>query len=129
MKKFLTITLLAIAGLFALPQSAEAGSSSLSITYKSGHAACGCPIYTKRVVVGWDHLRRPIYRYYSVPVAHRCTRTTCTTRPVLRTSSCGPWIVRQTYGTRCAPTPPTCGSRWSSHHHSSTIVRIRTCRP
>jgi hypothetical protein len=54
MKKFLTISLLALAGLLALPQSAEAGSSSLSITYQSGHSSCGCPIYTQRVVVGWD---------------------------------------------------------------------------
>lgn len=37
-------------------------------------ASCGCKNYTKRVVVGWDSCKRPIYRYYYVPTKHFCKR-------------------------------------------------------
>jgi hypothetical protein len=32
----------------------------------SGYLPCGTPIYTKRVVVGFDCRNNPIYRYYRV---------------------------------------------------------------
>ena len=73
MKTLLAIAAVALTGL-ALPQKAEAGHSSCnsSYTYQSGRTSCGCPIYTKRIFNGYDCYRRPIYRYISVPVVHRC---------------------------------------------------------
>ena len=70
------ITILAIVvGLLALPNTAEAGSSrhcDSGHTYRSGYSSCGCAIYTKRIISSYDCYHRPIYRYYSVPVVHRC---------------------------------------------------------
>jgi hypothetical protein len=73
MKTLLAIAATALAGL-ALPQTAEAGHSNVSVnlTYQSGHGSCGCPIYTQRVFAGYDCYRRPVYRYVSVPVRHSC---------------------------------------------------------
>lgn len=62
-------------GLVAFPETAEARphcGTGQSYTYVSGHTSCGCPIYKRKVVVGYDCYNRPIYRYYSVPVTHRC---------------------------------------------------------
>lgn len=73
--KIIIATLVSVLGLVALPNKAEArhgDSGSSSYTYRSGHASCGCAIYTKRVITGYDCYRRPIYRYYSVPIVHRC---------------------------------------------------------
>lgn len=124
MKKLLAIALLTITSLVALPQTATAGPSH-SITYKSGHTACGCSIYTKRIIVGWDSCRRPIYRYIALPVAHHCGHGHHT---VLRTSSCGPRIIssHRSWSTsswgHCRPVVP-------SHCHSRPLIRIRThCR-
>jgi hypothetical protein len=74
MKTLLAITAIALTGL-ALPQAAEAShpSSSLNLTYVSGHSSCGCPIYTQRIFIGYDSWNRPVYRYVSVPVRHRCS--------------------------------------------------------
>ena len=126
MNKLLAIALVTISTLIILPQAAQAGPS-LNITYKSGHSACGCPIYTQRIVTGWDSCRRPIYRYVALPVSHRCGHHHVV-RPILRTSSCSPRIVPTcrtwTYSSRsrCLPIiPRTC--------HSRPIIRIRThCR-
>ncbi|MCP5536958.1 MAG: hypothetical protein H7A51_12095 [Akkermansiaceae bacterium] len=75
MKTILATLVTIIVGLVALPGTAEArphDNCSSSYTYLSGNTACGCPVYTKRVFVGYDCYHRPIYRYYSVPVVHRC---------------------------------------------------------
>lgn len=74
MKTLLTTLATALVGLVALPEKAEARNcgTSHSHTYRSGHASCGCPTYTRRVIIGYDCYHRPIYRYYSVPVVHRC---------------------------------------------------------
>ena len=76
MRTLLIITATALAGLL-LPQTAEAGYSSCNTgyTYQSGRSSCGCPVYTRRVVAGYDCYNRPVYRYYSVPVVHRCRHT------------------------------------------------------
>ena len=74
MKIIITI-LVTITGLVALPNKAEArpySHSGSSYTYRSGHASCGCAIYTKRILSGYDHCRQPIYRYCGVPIVHRC---------------------------------------------------------
>ncbi|MFK7909237.1 MAG: hypothetical protein AB8F34_01405 [Akkermansiaceae bacterium] len=73
--KTILATLATIAiSLIALPEKAEARSCSSgnSYTYVSGHTSCGCPVYTRRVVSGYDCYNRPTYRYYRVPVTHRC---------------------------------------------------------
>ena len=73
--KIVIATIAITLGLLALSQTAEARSPKhcgSSYTYKSGHSSCGCAIYTKRIITGYDCYRRPIYRYCSVPVVHRC---------------------------------------------------------
>ncbi len=63
-------------GFVALPHTAEArpsGHHNSSYTYHSGNASCGCATYTRRVFDGYDCHQRPTYRYYRVPVAHRCS--------------------------------------------------------
>ena len=73
--KIIIATLVTALGMVVLPQKAEArphGHCGTGYTYRSGHASCGCSIYTKRIIIGYDHCRRPIYRYHSVPVVHRC---------------------------------------------------------
>ena len=73
--KTLLITLATVLlGLVALPNTAEARSCSTgsSHTYHSGRSSCGCSIYTRRVITGYDCYNRPSYRYYSVPVTHSC---------------------------------------------------------
>ena len=72
MKKLIAIIATAVTGLIAFPQEAEAGHAGVSITYRSGHSACGCPLYTRRHFSGYDHYRRPVYRYAAVPIVHRC---------------------------------------------------------
>jgi len=41
-----------------------------SYVYISGYTSCGYPMYTKRVIVGYDCYHRPIYKYYKIPVSH-----------------------------------------------------------
>lgn len=75
MKKLLATVAAVFVSLFALPNSAEAGvrvSIGTGYNYVSGHASCGCPIYTKRVVRGYDRYSRPIYNYYRQPFSCRC---------------------------------------------------------
>jgi len=76
MKTILATIATVIVGFIALPSQAEArphsGHIGQSITYVSGHTSCGCAIYKRKVVVGYDRYHRPIYRYYSVPIVHRC---------------------------------------------------------
>ena len=68
-QRLLAIVAVAVTGLLSAPQ-AEAGHSSLSITYRSGFTSCGCPIYTKRYVRGYDCYRRPIFGYTQLPIRH-----------------------------------------------------------
>lgn len=74
MKKLLATAATVLVTTFALPSTAEAGVS-LSIgseyTYVSGHASCGSPIYTKRIVRGFDRFRKPIYSYHRLPFRSR----------------------------------------------------------
>lgn len=72
MTKFIAIAATILTGLVVLPERAEAGRVTASFTYQSGRTACGCPVYTRRYVAGYDCYRRPVYRYVAVPVAHRC---------------------------------------------------------
>ncbi|MBT8038021.1 MAG: hypothetical protein KJO21_10800 [Verrucomicrobiae bacterium] len=75
MKTLLTILVTIVIGFVAFPHQAEARSPrhcSSSYTYHSGNASCGCATYTKRVFTGYDCYHRPTYRYYRVPVVHRC---------------------------------------------------------
>lgn len=68
-----TITAIAIA-LIATPTKAEAGILKIGATVKivSGYSSCGCPIYTKRVVSGFDRFQRPIYKSYRLPSNCHC---------------------------------------------------------
>lgn len=118
------LALATAASLLALPPAAEAGPAP-SVIHTSGHAACGCALHTKRIVVGYDNCRRPVYRYIALPVTHHCGHGH---RSILRTSSCSPHGVSRVHTW-------TLGSHghvhWSSrsHCHSRPIIRIRTsCR-
>ncbi|MEM9080718.1 MAG: hypothetical protein AAGC74_08525 [Verrucomicrobiota bacterium] len=74
MKRILATIAVTAAAFLALPNTAEAGvrvSIGTTHTYVSGHASCGCPIYTKRVFRGYDCYRRPIYNYYRQPFQRR----------------------------------------------------------
>lgn len=51
-----------------------------SKTYIVGYSSCGCPIYQKKVLVGYDCRNYPIYKYYSVPSKCKCRRTYNTNR-------------------------------------------------
>ena len=74
MKTILATIAAVFVSLIAFPQKAEAGSFPIghSVTYKSGYASCGCAVYTKRVITSYDYYRRPVYKYYSVPIVHSC---------------------------------------------------------
>ncbi|MGB0774424.1 MAG: hypothetical protein ACPG32_07225 [Akkermansiaceae bacterium] len=83
MKKLIATLVTVLVSFVALPETVEAGHYHIghSYTYRSGSTSCGCAIYTKRVVVGYDCYRRPIYRYYSQPVSHRCHHSRSHYRP------------------------------------------------
>jgi len=70
--KTLLSTLSAIAlSLTVMPTTAEAGVKvriGSSKTYVSGYASCGTPIYTKRVVRGFNRYHKPIYSYHRQPI-------------------------------------------------------------
>ena len=88
--RLLSLAAVALAVLISTP-SAEAGHGHLSITYRSGYASCGSPIYTTRYVRGYDCYRRPIYGYYRHPVSSRgssCGVRTHSTYSHNRGSSC-----------------------------------------
>ncbi|MDP7655017.1 MAG: hypothetical protein QF706_03040 [Roseibacillus sp.] len=68
-KILLTIAAVALTGLISAPR-AEAGHSSPSITYRSGCASCGCPVYTRRYVRGYDCHGHPVFAYSRVPQSH-----------------------------------------------------------
>ena len=71
MIKSIAIIAAAVTGLVAIPQTAEAGHSRAGYLYQSGHASCGCPVYTNRFLVRYDCYRRPVYRHVRVPLVHR----------------------------------------------------------
>lgn len=76
MKTLLATLATVVLGFVALPHTAEArpnGHHNSSYTYHSGNSSCGCATYTRRVFNGYDCHQRPTYRYYSVPVVHRCS--------------------------------------------------------
>lgn len=62
MKKILTI----ISILLATTLSSIAGEFTRITT------SCGCKGYTQRIIIGYDHCRRPIYDYRQLPVKHVC---------------------------------------------------------
>ena len=72
MKRLIAILAVATTGLVLFPQTAAAGHSRVGVTYQSGRSSCGCPVYTRRSIKGYDCYRRPVYRYVRVPVIHRC---------------------------------------------------------
>ena len=72
MKTLLATLAIVVVGLIALPNQADAAHSGSGYTYRSGSSSCGCASYTRRVFTGYDCYNRPSYRYYSVPVTHRC---------------------------------------------------------
>lgn len=77
MKKLLATIAAVFVSLIALPEQAEAAPHrhhpvGHSYTYSIGHISCGCAIYQRRVIAGYDRHHRPVYRYYSVPVTHHC---------------------------------------------------------
>ncbi|MBK1834500.1 hypothetical protein [Roseibacillus ishigakijimensis] len=84
MKKALAAVSAFILALVALPNTAQAeihiriGSSK---TYISGRTSCGCAIYTKRVVCGFDRFHRPVYSYHRQPV--RCTCRSVRRAPIV----------------------------------------------
>ena len=87
MQKLLTILTVILIGLVVTPNTAEASihlKIGSSHSYVSGRASCGCPIYTKRVVRGFDRYRKPIYSYYRQPF--RCCCRKSYRSPVVRRS-------------------------------------------
>jgi hypothetical protein len=67
------VTLLAVVGsLFVFTPEAEARPNFGIRVYVSGHTSCGCPIHTRRVLVGYQSCGTPIYRYHRQPVRHQC---------------------------------------------------------
>ena len=75
MKKLLTSLAAVLIAVVVTPTTAEANvrlSIGSGYTYVSGHASCGCPIYTKRIVRSFDRFNRPVYNYYRQPFSCRC---------------------------------------------------------
>lgn len=130
--KIVIATLAIIVGLIALSHNAEARSPKhcgSSYTYRSGHASCGCPIYTKRIIASYDCYQRPIYRYCGVPIVHRCHN-----KRNYYHSSYGNYHnnhhltrYRNHYSSRYAH--HRYGSRYRSHHGFRTSFgNVRICR-
>lgn len=114
MKSLLATALAILAGLMATPNTAEAGVHlrvGSGHTYVSGHASCGCPIYTKRVIRSYDYYNRPIYSYYRQPFSCNCRR------PVYRQ----PVQQRSHYSSRTSYVSP----RFVQSHHS---YQQQSCR-
>lgn len=74
MKKLLSILAITLISIVLFPEQAFAGHghSGSGYTYRSSYSTCGCPLYKRRVIASYDCYRRPVYRYYSVPIVHRC---------------------------------------------------------
>lgn len=73
MKKLLAIaTALLVGGVFAPVAEARPQAVGNYSILTVGRHACGCAIQQRRYVVGYDHYRRPVYRFVSVPTVHRC---------------------------------------------------------
>ncbi|MCH2063545.1 MAG: hypothetical protein MK194_07435 [Roseibacillus sp.] len=68
-KILLTVVAVALTGLISAPR-VEAGPSSTCITYRSGCASCGCPVYTRRYVRGYDCHGHPVFGYTRVRLSH-----------------------------------------------------------
>jgi len=68
MKNILTLIVSLFASGLMMPTEAEARNYRIghSQIYVSGYHPCGTPIKTKRVIVGFNHYRQPIYRYYTI---------------------------------------------------------------
>ena len=74
MTKILATITAGVIALMATSNTADARSRiSIGSTtiYVSGHNSYGIPIYTKRVVRGFDRYRRPLYNYYRMPANYR----------------------------------------------------------
>ncbi|MBL49975.1 MAG: hypothetical protein CMP28_13640 [Roseibacillus sp.] len=95
-KTLFLVAAVALPGLFCAPR-AEAGPLHQSVTYRSGTTACGCPIYTRRYVRGYDSCRRPIYGYCRVPLSHgrTCRHVSSYRRSSYRSHCHGP-VIRRT---------------------------------
>jgi len=113
MKHFLITLAIVLTGFFVFPQTVQAGYGYAPEYNRCiGYNSCGCPIYQRRSIISYDCYNRPVYRYISVPVVHRC-RTYY--RPPVR---------------RCAPAY-VAPYRYSHHrygghlgHHSRSSVSI-----
>jgi len=68
-KILLTVVAVALTGLISAPR-VEAGHPSTCITYRSGCASCGCPVYTRRYVRGYDCHGHPVFGYTRVRLSH-----------------------------------------------------------
>lgn len=55
----------------AQARRAAIGSSTI---VRTGFTACGCPLYTKKTVIGYDRCGHPILRASALRVNHRCHR-------------------------------------------------------
>ena len=94
-KILLIIAAVALPGLMSAPR-AEAGPSHHSITYRSGTTSCGCPIYTRRFVRGYDSCRRPIYGYQRVsPAQGRSCRHSSSYRRTVHRGHCHGPVTRR----------------------------------
>ena len=98
MKKLLATLAAVLVGFVATPNTAEANihiSIGSSYSYVSGRASCGCPIYTKRVVRGFNRYHKPIYNYYRQPF--RCSCHSSYRTPVVRHGYSGRSISSRSY--------------------------------
>lgn len=75
MKKILIYLSILSAAFVFTPNKAEARPHSYGhSSYVSGHSACGCPIYTKKIFTGRDCYGRPIYTYSRLASNCKCNR-------------------------------------------------------
>jgi hypothetical protein len=117
MKRTLGI-LAVIASLCVLPGTAKAGHSNN--VYISGYRSCGTPIYTERVLVGYDHYRRPVYQYRTVQYR---------TAPVYHGGYVRSDYRGERYDPRCEPpryTPPRRDPRYDRGYQTYYPERSRT---
>ena len=74
-KSLLAAASLTIASLLGTAPQAQAGvhiAVGWGQTYVSGHASCGCPIYSRRVCNGYDRYQRPVFATYPQPFHCGC---------------------------------------------------------
>ena len=75
MKSLIAAGAVMITGLLATAPRAEAGlevSIGWGQPYVSGHASCGCPIYSRRVCSGYDRYHRPVFSTHREPFHCGC---------------------------------------------------------